>query len=130
MLKFEIVTLFPELFEGHLEYLPFKKALEIGAIAVSFHNLRDFAVDKRGSVDDKPYGGGVGMVIRPEPVFDAVNNIKKEPNSKIVLLSPRGQTYTQAKARKYSELDQLILISGRYEGVDTRVEENLLLPSQ
>lgn len=125
MLSFEVVTLFPSLFEEHLKHLPLKKAIGKGLVEVSFHNIRDYAVDKRGSVDDKTYGGGTGMIIRPEPIFDAVKQIEKKKNSKIVLLSPRGQKYTQKKAHEYSLLSQLILISGRYEGVDARVEQGL-----
>lgn len=125
MLTFEVVTLFPSLFEEHMKHLPFKKALENGLLEVNFHNIRDFAVDTRGSVDAKPYGGGPGMIIRPEPIFEAVKNIKRKKNSKIVLLSPGGKRFTQKKAKEYSELDQLVLISGRYEGVDARVETSL-----
>ncbi|OGC47620.1 tRNA (guanosine(37)-N1)-methyltransferase TrmD [candidate division WWE3 bacterium RIFCSPHIGHO2_01_FULL_42_13] len=129
MLSFEVVTLFPELFEQHLKHLPLKKGLEIGAIKINFHNIRDFAVDERGSVDDKPYGGGPGMVLRPEPVFDTVESIKRvsqdKSKSRVVLLSPAGQKYTQKKVREYSQLEQLILISGRYEGFDARIEEGL-----
>ena len=125
MLSFEIVTLFPSLFEENLRNLPFKKAIENNVLDVNFHNIRDFAVDKRGSVDDKTYGGGTGMIIRVEPIFECVDSIKRKKKSKIVLLSPRGQKFTQQKAREYSELDQLILISGRYEGVDARVEKGL-----
>ena len=129
MISFEVVTLFPELFEQHLKHLPLKRGLEIGAIKVNFHNIRDFAIDKRGTVDDKPYGGGPGMVLRPEPIFAAVENIKKTSKDKskslIVLLSPAGQKYTQKKVRQYSQLEQLILISGRYEGFDARIEQGL-----
>ena len=125
MISFEVVTLFPSLFEENLRNLPFKKAMDTNVLEVNFHNIRDFAVDKRGSVDDKTYGGGTGMIIRPEPIFNAVDSIKKKKTSKIVLLSPRGIKFTQKKAREYAKLDQLILISGRYEGVDARVEQGL-----
>lgn len=125
MINFEIVTLFPSLFGDFLVNLPLKRALEKNLIKVNFHNIRDFAIDKRGTVDDKPYGGGVGMVIRPEPIFDCVESIKKLPNSKIILLSPRGKRYTQEKAHELLNVEQIILISGRYEGIDARVETNL-----
>lgn len=125
MLTFEVVTLFPELFKENLTHLPLKKGLEIGVIEINFHNPRDFAIDKRGTVDDSPYGGGPGMILRPEPIFEAVEAIKRKPNSKVVILSPAGQKYTQKKAREYSKLNQLILISGRYEGFDARIEEGL-----
>lgn len=125
MINFEVVTLFPSLFEENIKHLPFKKAQEIGLLKVNFHNIRDYAVDGRGSVDGKTYGGGVGMLLRPEPIFDAVESIKRKENSKVILLSPRGEKFTQKKAREYANLDQLILISGRYEGVDARVEKGL-----
>jgi tRNA (guanine37-N1)-methyltransferase len=125
MINFEVVTLFPSLFEEHIKHLPFKKAQEIGLFRAKFHNFREHAVDARGSVDDRTYGGGVGMLLRPEPIFDAVSQIKRAENSKIVLLSPRGEKFTQKKAHEYAKLDQIILINGRYEGVDARVEENL-----
>ncbi len=125
MLSYEVVTLFPELFEQHLKHLPLKRALEIGAASVNFHNIRNFAIDKRGTVDDTTYGGGPGMLLRPEPVFETVESIKRKENSKIVLLSPKGQKFTQKKAHEYAKLDQLILISGRYEGFDARIEEFL-----
>lgn len=126
MIRFDIVTLFPDLFSEHLNMLPLKRAREKGFIEVNFTNLRNFAIDKRGSVDDKTYGGGIGMIIRPEPVFEAVDYISKLPNKKIILLSPKGQKFTQEKAREYLKLDQIIFICGRYEGIDARVEEALV----
>ena len=125
MLKFEVITIFPNLFHENIKTYPLNKAVDLGVTQINLHNLRDFAVDNRGSVDDKTYGGGPGMVLRPEPIFDSVENMKKEKNSKIVLLSPTGEKYTQEKAGEYSKLDQIILICGRYEGIDARVEENL-----
>jgi tRNA (guanine37-N1)-methyltransferase len=125
MIKFEIVTLFPEIFKEHLNNLPLRRAIEKNLVQVNFTNIRDFAVDKRGSVDDKTYGGGVGMIIRPEPVFEAVDTIKQETNSKIILLSPKGKKFTQKRAKEYLKLDQIIFICGRYEGIDARVEEHL-----
>lgn len=126
MIRFDIVTLFPDLFSEHLNMLPLKRAREKGFIEINFTNLRNFAIDKRGSVDDKTYGGGIGMIIRPEPVFEAVDSISKLPNKKIILLSPKGQKFTQEKAREYLKLDQIIFVCGRYEGIDARVEEALV----
>ncbi|MBI2414481.1 tRNA (guanosine(37)-N1)-methyltransferase TrmD [candidate division WWE3 bacterium] len=132
MLKFDILTLFPEAFNECLNLLPIKRALEKGLIEINFTNIRDFAIDKRGTVDDKTYGGGVGMLIRPEPIFEAVDSILKTTpsnittkNKKIVLLSPRGEKFTQKKAREYEKLDHIIFICGRYEGIDARVEKHL-----
>ena len=132
MIKYNIITLFPDLIDKHLEYLPFKKALEKDLIEVNFVNLRGYALDDYGSVDDKPYGGGAGMLLRVEPIYNALHDLglvqdgkvspEKGSRSKTVLLSPQGQKFTQKKALKYSELDELTLICGRYEGVDARVE--------
>lgn len=129
MIVFDVITLFPELFKKQMEVLPLKKALDKGLISVKLHRLRDYAVDKRGSVDDKPYGGGIGMILRPEPVFDAVFDIEKDinPNEVVrkVVLSPSGEKYTQDRAADYSGLDRIILICGRYEGLDQRIKDFL-----
>lgn len=118
-----ILTLFPEMFEGPFHYSIIKRAQDKKLVSVSVKNLRDFAIDKRGTVDDKPYGGGVGMVLRPEPLFDAVSQIKKglQGKTKVVLLSANGIPYSQQKAEEYSKIDNVIFIAGHYEGVDQRV---------
>ncbi len=123
---FDIITLFPEMFKGPFEQSIVKRAQEKSLVKINFHNLREAAVDKRGSVDDRPYGGGVGMVLRVEPVDDTLKKIQRPKESKIVLLDARGTKFTQKKAREYAKLDQLILISGHYEGVDERVKEYLV----
>jgi tRNA (guanine37-N1)-methyltransferase len=141
MLKFDVITLFPNLFSEHISNLPFKRALAKKIIEVNFHNPRDFAIDKRGTVDDKPYGGGVGMILRIEPIYDTLNKIYKgsleqlESNkdirslipqdSKIILLSPSGRRFSQKDARELSKMSQVTFICGRYEGVDSRVEKHL-----
>ncbi len=132
MIKYNVITLFPDLIDKHLEYLPFKKALEKGLLEVNLVNLRNYSLDDYGSVDDKPYGGGVGMLLRVEPIYNALHDLglvldgkistKKGARNKAVLLSPQGQKFTQKKAQEYSELEELTLICGRYEGVDARVE--------
>ena len=122
MLTFDIITLFPELFSAHLNTLPLKRALEKNLLKVNLHNLRDFAIDKRGTVDDKPYGGGVGMILMIEPIYKALESISKTKNHEIVLLAPSGKKYTQKTALEFSKCEQIILICGRYEGVDARVE--------
>lgn len=123
MITFDIITLFPDLFSEHLKVLPLKKAVEKGLVKVNLHNLRDYAIDKHGTVDDKPYGGGTGMVLMVEPIYKALNDI---PNrQKTLLMSPRGKKYTQQDAQKYAQLNQITIICGRYEGVDARVEQNL-----
>ena len=132
MIKINVITLFPELIEKQFNYLPFKKALEKKLIQIQTVNLRNYAVDSYGSVDDKPYGGGVGMILRIEPIYHALESlnlvesgskIELGPRRKIILLSPKGKKYTQNQAKKYANLDELTLICGRYEGVDARVEQ-------
>lgn len=130
-MRIDIITLFPEMFKGPFEQSIIKRAQDKSLVNINIHNLRDFAIDKRGTVDDKPYGGGTGMILRPEPIFQAVENIKKQWNSeavkqsKIILLSASGTPYTQQKAQQLSKFQYLILICGHYEGVDQRVADNL-----
>lgn len=126
MLKIDIITLFPNLFKQHLETYPISKAIEKNELEVRLHDLKDFAIDKRGTVDGKTYGGGVGMVLRPEPIFKAVESIPKQENSKIVLLTPKGKTYNQKIAENFAKDEHLIFICGRYEGIDARVREFLV----
>ncbi|NMB91607.1 tRNA (guanosine(37)-N1)-methyltransferase TrmD [candidate division WWE3 bacterium] len=139
MIKFNVITLFPQIFEESLKNLPFKKAFEEKIAEYKLINLRDFSVNKYGSVDDKTYGGGVGMVLMIEPIFKALTTIYKEdvmkkyiqdPTKKnlpkghrIVVLSPRGSIYNQEKVRELSKCTQVTLICGRYEGIDARVED-------
>lgn len=127
-MTFDIVTLFPEMFSGPFDHSIIKRAQDNNLVSINYYNLRDFAVDERGTVDDRPYGGGVGMVLMVEPVFKALQAISKSqiPNSKIILLDPRGEKFSQKKAREFSELEQLTLICGRYEGIDERVREHLV----
>lgn len=136
MIKINVITLFPELIEPHLKYLPFKKAInELEILEVNFVQLRDFAIDKHGTVDDKTYGGGVGLVLRPEPLFDALLSVgfseeelldgdlraQNKPMHKIIVLTPKGEQYDQNTAKLLSEMEEITLISGRYEGIDQRI---------
>ncbi len=122
-LIFDVVTLFPNLFTEHLNTLPLKRAIEKGLVQVNLIDLRKYAIDKHGTVDDKPYGGGTGMVLMIEPIFKALNEIGDR--QKTLLMSPRGKRYTQQKANELSKLNHITIICGRYEGIDARVEENL-----
>jgi tRNA (guanine37-N1)-methyltransferase len=124
MIKFDIITLFPELISKHLEYLPFRKAISENKIEVNIINLRDYAIDKRGTVDDKPYGGGTGMILRIEPIYEALQTLDLE-NSRIVVTSPSGKEWKQSLAQEFSNEKHIVIICGRYEGIDARVEENL-----
>src|SRR4030043_872266 len=129
MMKIDILTLFPEMFKGPVEESIIKRAQEKGLVEIKIHNLRDWAVDKRGTVDDRPYGGGVGMVMMVEPIDRALRDLKlkiKNEKLKIVLLSPRGKVFSQKMAQELSKLDHLILICGHYEGVDERVSKHLV----
>lgn len=123
----DILTLFPQMFTGPFDQSIIKRAQDRSLLSVAIHDLRKWAIDERGTVDDRPFGGGVGMVLRVEPIFNALKEIKNPNlNSKTVLLDARGETFTQPKAKSYSELDQLILICGHYEGIDERVKEYLV----
>jgi tRNA (guanine37-N1)-methyltransferase len=119
-LKIDVVTLFPELFEVPLRTSLLGRAIDSKRLAVGSVQLRSFGLGAHRSVDDEPYGGGAGMVMRPEPVFAAVESVAG-PDSHVVLLSPRGPRFDQAAAARLADLDHLVLICGRYEGVDERV---------
>lgn len=125
-MTFDIITLFPDMFKGPFDESILRRAQDKLLIKINYHNLRKWAVDKRGSVDDRPYGGGVGMVLRVEPVFNSLKAVKKLKKSKIILMDPRGKKFNQEMAREYAGLDQLIIICGHYEGVDERVKEHLV----
>ena len=120
----DVITLFPELFEPHLTTSLLGKAIEQGTVTVAVHDLRRHGLGRHRSVDDTPYGGGAGMVMRPEPIFAAVEELKRA-DSYVVLLSPRGTLFKHRVAARLAELEHLILICGRYEGVDERVAEHL-----
>jgi len=127
---FEVFTILPEVFPAYLESSIMLRASEKGAIAVHLHNIRDFAHDRHHTTDDVPYGGGGGMIMKPEPVFEAVETVlsftgSSPPPCPIVLLTPQGRTFTQALARELSTHPRIALICGRYEGVDERIRMNL-----
>ncbi|HEU4386180.1 MAG TPA: tRNA (guanosine(37)-N1)-methyltransferase TrmD [Blastocatellia bacterium] len=125
-MRFDIVTIFPEMFRGVFESGIVRRAAESGLIEVTVHDLRNFTHGRHRQVDDRPFGGGAGMVMKPEPIFEAVDAIgKREHEARTVLLSPQGRLFDQQTAKEFSALGQLILICGRYEGVDERVAEHL-----
>lgn len=126
-MKFDIITIFPNFFEAFLKESLIFRAQEKKLIKINIHNLRDFAKDKHKTVDDRPFGGGLGMVMKVEPIFKAVKKIKaKNKKVKVILFSPRGEKFNQQIANKLSKNDQLIFICGRYEGVDERVAKNIV----
>jgi tRNA (guanine37-N1)-methyltransferase len=123
----DILTLFPTMFDGPLEESILKRAQEAGRLSVALHNIRDYATDKHHVTDDAPYGGGGGMVMKPEPVFSAVETVLAgEIDVPIILLSPQGRLFSQAIAAELSCHRRILLICGRYEGVDERVRQHLV----
>lgn len=128
-MQFDIITIFPEIFDSYLKASIISRAIKRGKILINIHNLRDWTKDSHKTVDDRPYGGGIGMVMKVEPIWRATRAIKsksKSQKSKIVLFTPRGKKFTQKKAYQFSKLDQLILICGRYEGVDERAAKHIV----
>jgi tRNA (guanine37-N1)-methyltransferase len=136
-MRFDLITIFPEFFAGPLGHGIVRRAREAGRIEVRVQDLREFTKDRHRTVDDRPFGGGEGMVMKPEPLFAAVESLlghgvgdatrpaALESNTVIVLLSAAGKRFTQVTARRYSGLERIIFICGRYEGVDERVAEHL-----
>ena len=128
-MTFDVITIFPGFFGSILEHGLLKRAMASGHAAIRLHDLRDYTEDRHRTVDDRPFGGGPGMVFKPEPIFRAVETLRSEKHEKslrVILLSPQGRLLTQAGAEKLSRAERLILICGRYEGVDQRVVENLV----
>ncbi len=126
MKRFDIVTIFPNIFDSYFGESIIKRAKEKEIVQITAHNLRDFSTNKHNNVDDTPYGGGAGMVMQVEPIYLAVKDIKKENlKTRTILFSAKGKRYKQEDAKRLTEYDQLIFICGRYEGVDERVAENV-----
>jgi len=129
-MRFDIITIFPEFFAGPLDYGIVRRAREARLIETCVHDLRNFTHDRHRTVDDRPFGGGAGMVMKPEPIFEAVESLVGEHPEKlrgtaIVLLSAAGRLFRQETARRFAGLERIVLICGRYEGVDERVAEHL-----
>lgn len=140
-MRFDVLTIFPGMLEGPLRESIIQRAQERGLVSIAVHNIRDFATDRHHTTDDYPFGGGTGMVMKPEPIFAATeavlarresppadwppDHVYVPPGSAVVLLSPQGRPLSQAVARQLSELEHLVLICGRYEGVDERVRIHL-----
>jgi tRNA (guanine37-N1)-methyltransferase len=136
-MHFDLITIFPEFFAGPLEHGIVRRARETGIVQVQIQDLREFTKDRHRTVDDRPFGGGEGMVLKPEPLFEAAEKLlgrsvgdageikRTEEGTAIVLLSAAGKRFTQATARHFAQLQRIIFICGRYEGVDERVAEHL-----
>ncbi len=142
-MKFDIITLFPDMFSGPFSESIIKRAIEKKIIKIKLHNLRDWSIDSYGSVDDKPFGGGVGMLIKPEPVYKALddifnfqfsifnNNEDKRPKrditkTRVIMMSARGKRFDQEKAEELAKLDNIVLLAGHYEGFDQRIGDFMI----
>jgi len=123
-MKIDVLTLFPGMFSGPLDESIVKRARQAGLLDLNIHNLRDYAHDRHKTVDDRPFGGGPGMLLKPEPIFEAVETLSGE-KTRVILLSPAGRVFNQAIARELALVDDLLLVSGHYEGFDERVREQL-----
>jgi tRNA (guanine37-N1)-methyltransferase len=123
---FSVLSIFPGIIEHFLGFGLLAKAIDRGLLSVDLYDLRDFTKNKHRKVDDRPFGGGAGMVMMPQPLFDAVDWIKKKRMGKVILFSAYGETLTQEKVKELAHEDHLILICGRYEGVDQRVIDTLV----
>lgn len=126
-MRFHVLTIFPEFFRGPFEHGVIQRACEAGLIEIRVHDLRQWTYDRHRTVDDRPFGGGEGMLLKAAPIFEAVESIwpERKPGQKVILLSAQGRRFDQAMARDLSGCKELLLICGRYEGVDERVAEHL-----
>jgi tRNA (guanine37-N1)-methyltransferase len=126
-MRFHIVTIFPEFFAGPFDHGVVARAKATGLLDIVVHDLRNWTYDRHKTVDDRPFGGGEGMLLKPQPLFEAVEAVLPEraPSKRVVLLSAQGRQFSQAVAREYAALDEILLICGRYEGVDERVAAHL-----
>ena len=123
-MKIDVLTLFPAMFAGPLDESIIKRARAAGLLDLTVHNLRDYAQDRHKTVDDRPFGGGAGMLLKPEPIFEAVEQLVR-PGTRVILLSPAGRAFNQAIAHELAQADDLLLVSGHYEGFDERIREAL-----
>jgi len=124
-MRFDIITIFPEMFAGFFSGGIIRKALDKGLMEIAVHDLRDYTRDKHRQVDDRPFGGLEGMVLKPEPIFAAVEALRRDADSRVYLLSPQGARFSSATAQEMASHRQVMLICGRYEGVDERVAGHL-----
>jgi tRNA (guanine37-N1)-methyltransferase len=123
-MKIDVLTLFPAMFVGPLDESIIRRARDGGRLDLKIHNLRDYAHDRHKTVDDRPFGGGPGMLLKPEPIFEAVEKLSRE-STRVILLSPAGRSFNQAIARELAAVEDLLLVSGHYEGFDERIRQEL-----
>lgn len=122
-MRFDVLTLFPELIQSHLDFSIMKRATDDGVISVNAINPRDFTLDKHKKVDDTPYGGGAGMVLMPQPYVDAYNSVEKMENSITLMMTPQGEPFTDKISNELANYEQIIILCGHYEGYDERIRE-------
>ncbi len=120
-MRFDIITIFPNFFSSFLQEGIVRRALEAGIVEINPVDLREFTTDRHRTTDDRPFGGGAGMVMKPEPIFKALDSLKKEGSPYVIVLSPRGEVFTQRTAERLAAKERIVLICGRYEGIDERV---------
>ena len=123
-MKIDYLTLFPEMYEGVLNHSIMKRAQDKNIVSFNTVNFRDYANNKHSQVDDYPYGGGQGMVLKPEPIFNALEDLDKTPDTRVILMCPQGEPFTQEKAESLSESEHIVFICGHYEGYDERIRTN------
>ncbi len=130
MMRIDVLTLFPQMFQAPFSFGILKRAIDGGLVSINLHNIRDYTHDKHHIVDDTPYGGGPGMVLKPEPIFEAVaaikSNLKEPEKMSVIMLTPQGRLFSQRIAQELSQCSHLIFICGHYEGIDERVREHLV----
>ena len=122
-MRFDVLTLFPELIQSHLDFSIMKRATDEGVISVNAINPRDFTLDKHKKVDDTPYGGGAGMVLMPQPYVDAYNSVEKLENSVTLMMTPQGEPFNDKISNELTKYEQVIILCGHYEGYDERIRE-------
>ena len=122
-MRFDVLTLFPELIQSHMDFSIMKRASEGGIVEVVTHNPRDYTLDKHKKVDDTPYGGGAGMVLMPQPYVDCYEGVNKTENSVTLMMTPQGEPFTDEISNELTEYDQIIILCGHYEGFDERIRE-------
>lgn len=125
-MRFDVITLFPDLILPYFEDAMMKRGREAGLLEFHAHDIREYSTDKHKKVDDTPYGGGAGMLMTCQPLFDAIRAVKKENKGPVIFLTPQGKRFNQKKAAELAQLDEVILLCGRYEGIDQRVRDELV----
>ena len=120
-MRFDILTIFPDIFDSYLDESILKRAQTKELLEIYIHDIREYSKNKHSKVDDKPYGGGPGMVMTPQPIYDCVQYVKTVNSGPVIYMSPQGETLTQKRAEKFAKLSEVILLCGRYEGIDQRI---------